>query len=1081
MIEVLVGPANSGKTEAIIARVADTVASGRRGAYLVVPSAPAAIVLSELLNEKTGSLPLGDSQPVVMTFPTLYRTILDKTRTPYQWLYSIDRDRVLRFVIAELARTDQLRYFAETAEMPGLVNSLGAFIEELWRSSISPAAFTCIAEGRGNKDRDIALVFARYAAALAALGAVDAESAGHAASLAIEKAAAPRRWFSLIAVDGFDFLTAKQVRLLSIIAARGADVMAGLTYDEARAIHYWQRPTFTRLRAAGASFIHRTADTKGVIQVAAATLMSEQPAAAFVEGGMTSPPLQESKIEIISAPDRAAEVRAAAREIKRLVIETHITLDDVAIVCRTLSSYAHHIERIFGECAIPVAIDVSLAVSDNPAVAALLRLFNLRGKSFSRRTCLDAWRSPYFDWAAFGFDEHTADLLDAISLAENVTQGRDQWQRAVPVFAENGARERVRAEYDACEDQDDAERRARYDRLAVNLEGWFDALTPLAHATREAHHEWASGLIERCRVVEQAANGKQASRDGSALNQFVSILGAVAHSDLTRRLTHQTDEHASGEISWAAFVAEVEGTLSVVRYDRETAALPCVVALEAHRLRPRRYRAVFVLGLIEGEFPARLTERAPYTPGEREALRQAGVDLTETINDAGADLLAFYKAMSRATTRLYLSFARTDVAGGELLPSYLIEEVQPLIASPVRRIALALSSEAYEMHETCSLAELAMRTAAAQRRSESTGGVADHSAMRAAIRRLDAELPSWRMTERGAQVERRRMTTAARDINSGWIIDETLSGALNQRYGPEHLWSASQINDYGICPFRFFARHTLKLDAWGEPGEGLASHDLGHAYHRILERLYTGLRQRDILVQSQNAEQAIGEAARIAEDVLQQMLDTGEVRRDGLWEFNKEEIKRRVGRLLRREAAWNDAEPARPVLCECKFGMAGAEPLVISCDGGDAKFCGIVDRLDYRRDRDEWVVVDYKTRRTPIPIKDALDGRNLQLPIYAMAATRVIKKEARVAAAYYLHIHSRKRGSELSQEGEAGNSLEQLIHHAEQRIRTYVGRIRNGNFPVQPNGNTVCQACDYSVMCRIQSLRASEDEQEGND
>jgi ATP-dependent helicase/DNAse subunit B len=234
------------------------------------------------------------------------------------------------------------------------------------------------------------------------------------------------------------------------------------------------------------------------------------------------------------------------------------------------------------------------------------------------------------------------------------------------------------------------------------------------------------------------------------------------------------------------------------------------------------------------------------------------------------------------------------------------------------------------------------------------------------------------------------------------------------------------------------------------------------------------------VIQASTAEQAIDEAARIADDVLQQMLDKGEVRRDGLWEFNKAEIKRRVGRLLRREAAWNDEDPARPVHCECKFGLEGAEPLIIECVGGDAKFCGIVDRID-QRDNGECVVVDYKTRRTPIPIKDALDGRNLQLPIYAMAASRVINKQASVASAYYLHIHSRKRGSELSKAGDAANSLERLIDHAEERIRLYVEQVRKGSFPVQPNGATVCQTCDYGVMCRIQSLRATEDEQDRDD
>ena len=68
-----------------------------------------------------------------------------------------------------------------------------------------------------------------------------------------------------------------------------------------------------------------------------------------------------------------------------------------------------------------------------------------------------------------------------------------------------------------------------------------------------------------------------------------------------------------------------------------------------------------------------------------------------------------------------------------------------------------------------------------------------------------------------------------------------------------------------------------------------------------------------------------------------------------------------------------------------------------------------------------------------------------------------------------------------AKEGAAAASLERLIEHAEERIRSYVEQIRNGSFPVQPNGNTVCQTCNYRVMCRIQSLRVSEDEQDRDD
>jgi ATP-dependent helicase/DNAse subunit B len=206
------------------------------------------------------------------------------------------------------------------------------------------------------------------------------------------------------------------------------------------------------------------------------------------------------------------------------------------------------------------------------------------------------------------------------------------------------------------------------------------------------------------------------------------------------------------------------------------------------------------------------------------------------------------------------------------------------------------------------------------------------------------------------------------------------------------------------------------------------------------------------------------------------LLGLGKVRRTRLWEFEKSEIKRRIARLLDREAEWNDERAALPIYFERKFGIDGAKPLVIETAEDEVKLCGIVDRIDQREDG--WVVIDYKTARAPIAYSEALAGRNLQLPIYAMAATRVINESQPIAAAYYLHIHSRKKGTELPHKSDTQLTVDGLIAHAEARIRDYVTRIRRGEFPVHPSNAACCVNCDYKVMCRIQSLRAIAEESE---
>ncbi|HEX8091482.1 MAG TPA: PD-(D/E)XK nuclease family protein, partial [Blastocatellia bacterium] len=209
-------------------------------------------------------------------------------------------------------------------------------------------------------------------------------------------------------------------------------------------------------------------------------------------------------------------------------------------------------------------------------------------------------------------------------------------------------------------------------------------------------------------------------------------------------------------------------------------------------------------------------------------------------------------------------------------------------------------------------------------------------------------------------------------------------------------------------------------------------------------------------------------AEQVSEEVLERMVSKGSIREGPMWEFDKSEIKKRVVMLLQAEAEWNGERPARPIHFETKFGEGNEPPLVIECDGGPVKLCGVIDRIDERDDG--WVVIDYKTGRTPIRHAEALDGRNLQLPIYAMAASRAIGNGAKIASAYYLHVHSRKKGSELPHKDDERLSLEAIIALTEERIRDYVHRARSGAFPVSPNDDRCHPYCEFDVMCRIQSL-----------
>jgi ATP-dependent helicase/DNAse subunit B len=585
--------------------------------------------------------------------------------------------------------------------------------------------------------------------------------------------------------------------------------------------------------------------------------------------------------------------------------------------------------------------------------------------------------------------------------------------------------------------------------ISGSLDRLFDEVTLPASASQPVFAMRAMELIDAFDVEGCLKRVDDTGVGVAALKAFRELLEAMAKDS-------SGVERAIGD---GELIEEVERAVSAIQVQRP-ATESSVIAQEAHGLRPRRYRAVFVLGLVEGEFPARVAERFPYTMAEREGLRRDGVDLVETTSDAGADVTAFYKAMASATERLYLSYARADTAGGELLRSYLIDEV--IACAPVHEARLAgqaASLDRLRGDDVISLEELSIFTA---RRMSSGQGA---TRLRAAQSRLEGNLRSWRATLRGASVARGRIRGDAPARFMGRIEDGRLRGEINGLIGADHRWSATQINDYGVCPFRFFARQLLRLSRADEPVEGFIPTRLGTAYHRILERTHTQLNRQGLRLSADTVGECAALAEGISDETLEEMVAEGEIRKGVFWEFEKVEIKRHVVRLLAQEAEWRQERQSRPVAFEQKFGLAGNPPLVIESADESVKICGVIDRID--EGEDGITVVDYKTTRTPIRHADALDGRNLQLPIYIMAAKRLGLRSS-VVAGFYLHITSRKKGSEIGP-GER-LSVEEAIARAEEKILAYTTGARKGLFPVLPNNNRCYSGCEYEALCRISEV-----------
>ncbi len=175
-----------------------------------------------------------------------------------------------------------------------------------------------------------------------------------------------------------------------------------------------------------------------------------------------------------------------------------------------------------------------------------------------------------------------------------------------------------------------------------------------------------------------------------------------------------------------------------------------------------------------------------------------------------------------------------------------------------------------------------------------------------------------------------------------------LANAFTRQFGPDHTWSASRLEAYRNCPFRFFVAHVLGLGPREEPQAGLDVRQLGSIYHRLLEETY---RAADDPTDLESLLAALDE---VADPLPDEAPEREGFRETGWWPQTREEIvqdvRRSLGALAELEGEFV------PHAYELSFGLGDRPPLVVEIEGDGFRLQGVIDRVD--RSPGGWVTFD---------------------------------------------------------------------------------------------------------------------------
>ena len=322
--------------------------------------------------------------------------------------------------------------------------------------------------------------------------------------------------------------------------------------------------------------------------------------------------------------------------------------------------------------------------------------------------------------------------------------------------------------------------------------------------------------------------------------------------------------------------------------------------------------------------------------------------------------------------------------------------------------------------------------------------------------------------------ERNRWGSRRFTEHDGWIPppagqDEWRAAVAGIAFSDREV-SATRLEMWAVCPYRYFLHYALGLSALEEPERQLTLSplDRGSLIHEALEIFWRSEREAKRLP---IADADLGAAAdrldAIAVARLDEFATTGITGPRVLWDAARAEILEDLHtRLHRREAddGWN------PAAFEMGFGSApGDGDAAAAATGavavGALAFRGRIDRIDLSSDGKRGRVVDYKTGRPSIRFKPKKNdeprvfhgGEALQLPVYVLAAKLRFPEVEDWSAVYdYCTRRGQFTMAELHVQPEILDTLEDLVTRM-------AADVAAGHFPFIAGDH--CRGCDFNDVC----------------
>ena len=726
---------------------------------------------------------------------------------------------------------------------------------------------------------------------------------------------------------------------------------------------------------------------------------------------------QIKNIQLFLAKNQYSEIEEVARNVLKLVRDEGYRYRDISIITKNIATYSSLARAIFDKYDIPIFIDENRDLNQNIVIQYILGILEIFIKNWSYEAVFN-----YIKTGFSNIEEDDIFKLEKYCLKWGIKQNK--WKKE---FTYGNYEEKDKADIERLE-------QIRKDLVTplMNLKYKIDENKTVEGISKSIYEFLVEQQIyEKVQIKIQELNEigqiDLANEYESSIQTIIEILDEIV-------LVFKDDKITIDKYNQILKIGFKNSSLTKIPGTQDQ-----VIMGDVDRSRSHKVKAIFIIGLNDGEFPSVRKDEGFLNDADREVLKQNGIELAKgTIDKLYEDSFNIYKAFTTAEEKLYLLYSSSDMQGKALRPSMLINKIKKI----------------YPM--------LQEQSDVIERRSEILNKKTTYEELIVNLSKLkeqDSIEKLWYYIYDYYQKNsewNEKLKQSLKGLEYTNIPDKIDQNNIDRLYGNTLVTSISKLERYRSCPFSYYLQYGLKI----KPQEELKIQTLntGTFIHEVIDEFFGTVREVGIKLEKITEEQLSEIINKIIDSKLGQnknyiFTSTAKYRAlvIRLKKIIKKALKYIIGTIV---------QSRFEVLgTEVEFGEKGKyKPIRLTLeDGKRIEIIGKIDRIDTAQGEDGKYlrIIDYKSSAKNIDLNEVYAGLQIQLLTYLDAACK--EEDLMPAGVLYFSmleqmIKSDKRleQEEIEEKIRANFKMKGLILADVKVVKLHDKNLQNGNSALVP-------------------------------